>query len=430
MIRRQARPRRWPFGLLLALAVLVGPPLPPAAARPGVAHGVAPAAVAGDPPAPDGQAYPSTGEIDRAESETDRRAAAAAAIEAQLAGARTELDQAGQRAEEAVEAYDGAQARLARARANADTAATGAARAAAARADAAEQAAALAAATYRSGTSPELSAFNDLLGARGPRAAGEQAEAVGAAGRSTRQILDAATATAKAADDAQLAARTSADDAERAAGAVARARSQAQSLLTARTVLVADLSARRERLLGELAAARDTTVELERRRQQALEQIAAQQAEAAAKAAAEAAAAKAAAAAAAAADPPAAPPQEDGARAAIDFARAHLGLPYVWGGEGPDGYDCSGLTMQAWRQGGKTLTHFAADQYAESTPVDYQQLRPGDLVFWSHTGKAADIHHVAIYLGDDQIIEAPRTGDVIKQASLWVLGTPDFYARP
>ncbi|MFE4604443.1 C40 family peptidase, partial [Kitasatospora indigofera] len=136
------------------------------------------------------------------------------------------------------------------------------------------------------------------------------------------------------------------------------------------------------------------------------------------------------------AGPSAAPPDgpgvwsAQGAEAAIAFARSKIGLPYIWGGEGPAGYDCSGLTMMAWRTGGRRITHFAADQYAESTPVTYRQLRPGDLVFWSDTGRAADIHHVGLYIGDDQMIEAPRAGMPIKQASLWIMGTPDFYARP
>ncbi len=184
---------------------------------------------------------------------------------------------------------------------------------------------------------------------------------------------------------------------------------------------------RREQLLTELAAARHTTVELERRRHEALEAIAAREAEAAARAAAEQAAREAEAAAA----PPAGRPwSAEGAAAAVAFAKSKIGLPYVWGGEGPEGYDCSGLTMMAWRQSGRQLNHFAADQYAQSTPIGYRQLRPGDLVFWTDTGRAADIHHVGLYIGDDQMIEAPRVGMPIKQASLWIMGTPDFYARP
>ncbi|WP_188306598.1 C40 family peptidase, partial [Streptomyces sp. CBMA123] len=139
----------------------------------------------------------------------------------------------------------------------------------------------------------------------------------------------------------------------------------------------------------------------------------------------------AAAAARAQAAPPAARPwSAEGAAAAIAFARSKIGLPYIWGGEGPEGYDCSGLTMMAWREAGKQLNHFAADQYAQSTPVTYRQLRPGDLVFWTDTGRSADIHHVGLYIGDDQMIEAPRVGMPVKQASLWIMGTPDYYARP
>ncbi|MFC5911532.1 C40 family peptidase, partial [Streptacidiphilus monticola] len=111
-------------------------------------------------------------------------------------------------------------------------------------------------------------------------------------------------------------------------------------------------------------------------------------------------------------------------------AEAQVGDAYVWGGAGPDSFDCSGLTMRAWQRAGVALPHYAADQYAESTPLTYRQLRPGDLVFWSHDGSPAGIYHVALYIGDDRMIEAPRTGDVVKVASLWIMGTPDFYARP
>ncbi|GAA1223431.1 hypothetical protein GCM10009665_12140 [Kitasatospora nipponensis] len=396
---------------------------------------------ADDPPAPGGNA-PSRldDEVARARAEADHRAVAAAGIEARLAGARVELDQAGRVAEQAVEAFDGAQVRLDRASAEASAAATRSAAAQAARAEAAEDAASLAAATYRLGTTSELSAISVLLGVDGPRAASEQAVAVGAAGATSREILDAATSTAAAEAAADQAAAAATDEAQRAAIAVDRARVEAQTRLTAQQVSVIDLGRRREHLLSELATARRTTVELERQRQAAREEAAARQAEEAAKAAAAAAAAAAEAAAAkppapdatatAAPNSPGAAWSEEGAGAALAFARSKLGLPYIWGGEGPVGYDCSGLTMLAWQQSGKRLTHFAADQYAESTPVTYPQLRPGDLVFWTHTGRAADIYHVAIYLGDDRMIEAPRTGVPIKEASLWIMGPPDFYARP
>ncbi|MGW2400938.1 C40 family peptidase [Kitasatospora sp. NPDC001664] len=396
--------------------------------------GLLPAAVAAPDP------YPSTEDIAAAQADEASAQADTTAIEASLTAAQKDLDRAGREAEQAVEAYNGAQAHLKRARAEAATRADQAAAAEAARAEAADTAAALAAETYRQGgAGPQLSAIDALLGAHGPAAAGRQAAAVGVIGSTTKAILDAATSTAAEASRTAEAARAAEEDAARAAEAVRLAKEVAQTRLAAQQTQVTEITARREQLLTALAAARSTTLELERQRREALEAIAAQQAAEAARAAEEAAAREAAAAAAAAAatthssDGYAAaetPWSAGGAAAAIAFARSKIGLPYIWGGEGPAGYDCSGLTMMAWRRGGKSLTHFAADQYAESTPVSYAQLRPGDLVFWTDTGRARDIHHVAIYIGDDQMIEAPRPGTAIKQASLWIMGRPDFYGRP
>ncbi|BAJ29317.1 MULTISPECIES: C40 family peptidase [Kitasatospora] len=421
---------------LLALLPAANAPAAPAAPAAAPALGPAPGAAlrpADDPP-PD---YPSADDVSRARADADAKAADAAAAQARLAADRAELDRAGQAAEQAVEAYNGALVHLARARAAAEAAAGRSAAAEAAHAEAADRAAGLLGEIYRQGASPQLSAVNALLGARGTAPLSAQAAAIGTAGARTRQILDDATATAKAAAEAADAARSAEEAARTAAGTVRTAKEQAQRRVADQQTRVAETARRQEALLAELAAARDTTVELERQRQQALDAIAAREAEEAARRAeAEAAAAAAAAAAEEAARHHAAPQQREsawsagGSAAALAFARSVIGLPYIWGGEGPQGYDCSGLTMMAWRLGGKNLTHFAADQYAESTPVSYAQLRPGDLVFWTKTGRAADIHHVAIYLGDDQMIEAPRPGTAIKQASLWIMGRPDFYARP
>nr|BFD92006.1 hypothetical protein KitaXyl93_33660 [Kitasatospora sp. Xyl93] len=372
------------------------------------------------------EAYPTTEEIDRARADAERKASSADTLEDALTAARTELDRAARTTEQAVEAYNGAQLALTRARAEEDAAAQRAAAAEAERAAAAEDAARLAAETYRQGAGAELSALDALLGAHGPREAGDRAAAVGQVGERTRQILDAATSTAAAARSASAATRAATEAAGRAAAEVGAARGRAEQRLAAQQVEVAAAARRREQLLVELAAARNTTVELERRRREALEAIAAREAEAAARAAA----AAERAAKAQAAPPPVRPWSAEGAAAAVAFARSRIGLPYVWGGEGPGGYDCSGLTMMAWREGGRQLNHFAADQYARSTPIGYRQLRLGDLVFWSTTGRAADIHHVGLYVGDDQMIEAPRAGMPVKQASLWIMGTPDFYARP
>ncbi|MFG2903870.1 C40 family peptidase [Kitasatospora sp. NPDC048286] len=414
--------------LLLSLTALLGL-LPAAQAAPAVP--AAPAPTVGR--AADEDPYPSTEEIDRARAEAEGKASSAAALEAALTAARAELDRAGRAAEQAVEAYNGAQLALARARAEEAAAARRAAIAETERAAAADDAARLAAETYRQGAGAELSALNALLGSHGPREAGDRAAAIGQVSERTRQILDAATSTAAAARSASAAARAATEAAGRAAAEVGAAKVRAEQRLAAQQAEVTAAAQRREQLLVELAAARDTTVELERQRREALEAIAVREAEAAARAAAEQAAREAEAAPAgtrAQGPPPSRPWSAERAAAAVAFARSKIGLPYVWGGEGPGGYDCSGLTMMAWREGGRQLNHFAADQYAQSTPIGYRQLRPGDLVFWTDTGRAADIHHVGLYIGDDQMIEAPRVGMPIKQASLWIMGTPNFYARP
>jgi cell wall-associated NlpC family hydrolase len=101
---------------------------------------------------------------------------------------------------------------------------------------------------------------------------------------------------------------------------------------------------------------------------------------------------------------------------AVSIAEQYLGVPYVWGGSTPAGFDCSGLTMYVYAQLGIQLPHYAAAQWNEGMKVDTSALEPGDLVFFEPT--AAGPGHVAIYAGGDQIIEAPHTGDVVKLASL------------
>jgi cell wall-associated NlpC family hydrolase len=89
----------------------------------------------------------------------------------------------------------------------------------------------------------------------------------------------------------------------------------------------------------------------------------------------------------------------------VSFALSKVGGPYVWGGNGPSGYDCSGLTRAAYLQVGISLPHNAAAQFALGTPVSTNDLRPGDLVFY-YGGPS----HVAIYIGNGQIVHASTYG--------------------
>ena len=92
----------------------------------------------------------------------------------------------------------------------------------------------------------------------------------------------------------------------------------------------------------------------------------------------------------------------------MDFAWAQLNEKYVYGAAGPDEGDCSGLTMMAWKAGGKSLPHNAEEQYDVVHHISRSQLAPGDLVFYN------DLGHVAIYIGNNQIIHAPNSRTVVK----------------
>ncbi|MDT0380508.1 NlpC/P60 family protein [Streptomyces sp. DSM 42041] len=97
----------------------------------------------------------------------------------------------------------------------------------------------------------------------------------------------------------------------------------------------------------------------------------------------------------------------------IAFAEAQLGKPYVWGATGPNSYDCSGLTQDAWAAAGVSLPRTTYDQVEVGTTVPRSQMQPGDLVFFY-----ADVTHVGIYVGNGQMIHAPKPGDVIKYESI------------
>ncbi|WP_245681980.1 C40 family peptidase [Actinomadura kijaniata] len=112
-------------------------------------------------------------------------------------------------------------------------------------------------------------------------------------------------------------------------------------------------------------------------------------------------------------------PASGSARTALNFAYAQLGKPYVWGGTGPGGYDCSGLTMKAWAAAGVNITRTTNSQWAATRHIDKSQLQPGDLVFFRNLG------HVGMFVGGGKMIHAPRTGKNVEVVDI----TSGYYAQ-
>jgi cell wall-associated NlpC family hydrolase len=111
---------------------------------------------------------------------------------------------------------------------------------------------------------------------------------------------------------------------------------------------------------------------------------------------------------------------------AITYALAQLGNPYLWGGVGPNTFDCSGLTMTAWNQAGVTLLHYTGDQIVEGTPVSsYADISPGDLVLVPGSdGTVANPGHVGLYIGEGLVESAVdvQYGVIVQPYSYFVSG--------
>jgi cell wall-associated NlpC family hydrolase len=101
--------------------------------------------------------------------------------------------------------------------------------------------------------------------------------------------------------------------------------------------------------------------------------------------------------------------------AAVAVAKAQVGKPYVFGASGPSSYDCSGLTLAAWRAAGVQLDRTSQAQFHDGTPVSRDQLQPGDLVFFYDSSAPS---HVGIYVGNDTIIHAPHPGSSVEYTKM------------
>ena len=116
---------------------------------------------------------------------------------------------------------------------------------------------------------------------------------------------------------------------------------------------------------------------------------------------------------------------------AADWALSQIGRPYQWGGAGPYTYDCSGLTMVAWAHAGVSLLHYTGYQWEEGVHVPLDDLQRGDLLFYAtDNSDPATIHHVGIYIGGGDMVDAPYTGVDVRIDSIYEPGVPIGAVRP
>ena len=192
---------------------------------------------------------------------------------------------------------------------------------------------------------------------------------------------------------------------------IGAARAQRDRLSSTRKE-IESANATAQRLLGETKGELGRLVRAEEQRQRAAEEAAAR-----ARAAADAAAARARSSQATVGRspqgpdtplPPAPPPSSQVAKV-IAYAQAQIGKPYAYNTAGPDTFDCSGLTMMAWAQGGVSMPHYSGAQYAMFPHVALDDLQPGDLLFKGPGGSS----HVSLYVGGGMNISATHTGSYV-----------------
>ncbi|NEA34455.1 C40 family peptidase [Streptomyces sp. SID13031] len=415
---------------------------------------------------------PSQSSVDAAKKAAAAKAAQVAAIEQQLAGASARLDQLGVQSAKAGEIYNGAMYRLQQAQAEAKSAGDRADKAEKALATQRQQIGRFAAASYQGGG--DLAKIGPLFTANGPQ---ELLDSAGAA-RSVSQAMQGSylryTASQVVTNAFKLQKDAAVTKVKAATDEAAKAKKAAEAAEAEQRSAVASIGVQRQQQIAQLATLRHTSVQVAAQRQRGLEELARQRAAAlaakkaeelrrriAARAAAEAREAREEAARKAREEKndhknngdndSKKPPKKDkpgkgdggkkddggsgrnsrGARAAIDFALSQLGEPYVWAATGPNSWDCSGLTMGAWKRAGVQLPHYSVAQYEQIKHISEDELRPGDLIFWAENhSDPGSIFHVAMYLGGGRMVHAPRTGRPVTIDSIYYWEAPDFFGRP
>ncbi|WP_041834857.1 NlpC/P60 family protein [Acidothermus cellulolyticus] len=382
---------------------------------------------------------PSQSEVDAARAAAQAKAAAVAQTEQALADANAQLQKLNDQVETLVEAYNGAMVRLQDAQAKARAAAANLAAARAAHEQAQIEMDQFAALTYMG--AGDVAKLTALLFAPDPERFLTRAGTLAAIDRHRQGIIALTEATAQAEASAAAAAAQALGQQQKAADAAARAKDAAVQAVNAQAAEVAQITQRKQDLQAQLAVLQGKAKSLAEARARGLAELAAQRAAAAAAAAA---AAKRRAAEQAASESGtgssagpvgnlptpgmghsiSTPQQRAGA---VAFARSQIGVWYRWAGAGEvgptvtdqgiqnvPGYDCSGLVMRAYESVGIELGHYTGLQWDEGMHVSQDQLMPGDLVFFAtNVNDPSTIHHVGIYIGNGQMIDAPQTGEQV-----------------
>ena len=426
-------------------------------------------------------------DIDRSKASERSTSTSIASLEAQLAQESSNLEEAQIKAQVANEDYLTAVDELNTATKDAQTAQANADAAASSTATARSDLGSIVVQTYQESGNP-LDPLTPYLTSESLADLADADVALTRAGEKNNakvqnvEALEAVAASMQTIADQKVTAK------ETATTAAATAKSDAEAAANDAQNAVTTTRTNRQNLIVQLAAQRNTTVELETKYQNQVEAERKAREEAAAQAAAKAASEKAAAdlaqkqAEQAAAQPqePAPAPQEQASRpspgqqssaqepattsqpepeaaeeetapapapapapepapapahsgsaasTAINAAMGYLGTPYVWAGESAAGLDCSGLTMVSYAAAGVELTHSSRVQYGEGSLVPLDAAQPGDLVFWSSDGSQSGIYHVAIYLGDDMMIEAPTFGMTVRVTSMRYSGVMPYAVR-
>jgi cell wall-associated NlpC family hydrolase len=359
---------------------------------------------------------PSANQVAAGKAAVARREAQVRQAAAAVERTRARLDRLGAAAEVAIEAYNVAQIKE-----QADRAAVGAATvvldAASHRVSVVRrQVGRFAAAAYMSGG---MSTVDAMLTADGPESMLYRVGTLEVISRSQHDVTQALDAARVYQVSLQQQATAALERAHAAAAAAARARIRAQDAVAGEKSLLVGLRQRQHQLAVLLASARQHASALERARLRAI--VEARAAAAARKAAAAAATARQSAG------------QGGGAtgdvsgtvsvateRQAVGYAESQIGKPYQWGAAGPDTYDCSGLTMWAYAHVGVHIDHYTGYQWQEGARISTSAVRPGDLVFFAtDTSDPSTIHHVGMYIGNGEMVEAPHTGANVRISSMW-----------